>query len=219
MRYEDRNDLLIAGYLPLESGVVGYENGFKTIAALTRMSGCKAKMVDWWFGWLGGTEQYKLWHPSDHLFSDWEGRENGNYIGASHLVHERLAGSEEIHKLKIKFNDPREIFDATHYDNFDGLAVCGFPGSLEKPVRLGHMCHFVRNTDYGCEMRSRFWLGDVQSTDANFVMTDDIREKVRADVLTDKFCRDLHQHAIEEMGYLAELLPVLYRQTTQDNTL
>lgn len=218
MRFEDRNDLLKPGYLPLESGIIQYDDGHCTIAALTRMTGCRAKMVDWWFGWVGGTDQYKLWHPTDHVFSDWEGRENGNYIGASHLVHERLAGSEEIHKLRVNFRDPREVFGNTEYDKFDGVAVCAYPGSLEKPVRLGHMCHFVRNTDYGCEMRSRFWLGDVQSSDANFEMTDEIRAGVRAGVLTDQFCKDLHQHATEEMGYLAEMLAVLYRRVTGDNS-
>ena len=45
------------------------------------------------------------------------------------------------------------------------------------------------------------------------------RDAIRAEAVTDEFVRRLHQHATEEMGYLAELLPVLYRQVTGDRTL
>ena len=218
MHYDNRNDLLKPGYLPLESGIEHYDDGTVTIAALTRMPHCRAKMVHWWFGWLGGTDQYKLWHPGDHLFSDWEGRVDGNYYGASHLVHETLAGSDEVHKLRITFRHPHEMFDPEGYDKVDGHAVCGTPGSLEKPINLGHMCHFVRNTDYGCEMRTRFFLGHVHSQDKDVTLPDDVVQMVRSQALTDQFCKDLHQHAIEEMGYLSDLLPVLYRQVTGDAT-
>ncbi|MCC6306345.1 MAG: hypothetical protein IT545_14270 [Rhodobacteraceae bacterium] len=218
MRYEDRNDLLRPGYLALESGIVRHADGQVTIAALTRMPRVRAKMVHWWFGWLGGTEWYRLWHPVDHLFSDWEGRVGANYWGASHLVHETLGGDGEIHKLRIHFRDPREVFDPQGYGALDGIAVCGRPGSLERPVNLGHMTHFVRNTDYGCEMRTRFWLGDIHSQTAGVTLPEEVRRDVRTQVLTADFCTRLHRHAIEEMGYLSDLLPVLYRQVTRDPT-
>ena len=83
MRLEQANDLLTPGYLALESGVIDHGDGFRTVCALTRMPGCKADMVEWWFRWLGGTDQYRLWHPTDHVFSDWEGRQPGTHIGSS----------------------------------------------------------------------------------------------------------------------------------------
>ncbi|ALV26263.1 MULTISPECIES: DAPG hydrolase family protein [Pannonibacter] len=219
MRYEERNDLLKPGYLGFESGIQRYGDGYVTIAALTRMPHCRAKMVHWWFGWLGGTDQYKLWHPTDHYFSDWEDRGNGgNYYGAKHLVHESLGGSGPVHKLRIHFRDPHEVFDPAGYDAVDGTAVCARPGSLENPVNLGHMCHFVRNTDYGCEMRTRFWFGDVHSQTEGEELPEPAKAGIRQAALTDEFCRGLHKHAIEEMGYLADLLPVLYRQVTGDAT-
>ncbi len=216
MRFEDRNDMLRPGYLPMESGVVRYEDGYVTIAALTRMPRCRAKMLHWWFGWVGGTDQYKLWHPVDHLFSDWQDRDGRNYIGAKHLVHETLGGDGEVHKLRIHFREPTEVFDPKGYEAVDGLAVCAFPGSLERPINLGHMTHFARNTDYGCELRTRFWLGDITHQDPNESVPDDVKDLVRKQVLTDDFATRLHRHAIEEMGYLADLLPILYRQSTQD---
>ena len=92
MELSKANDLLNPGYLASESGYWDLADGKRLVAALTRMPGSRGKMVHWWFSWLGGTEQYKLWHPRDHVFSDWENRQDGNYVGASHLVHEYLAG-------------------------------------------------------------------------------------------------------------------------------
>ncbi len=155
MELSQANDLLNPGYLPFESGYKDLADGKRLVAALTRMPGCRAKMVHWWFSWLGGTEQYKLWHPRDHIFSDWENRRDGNYIGASHLVHEYLAGpSGPLFKLRINFHDPAELFDPARYRESGVIAVCARIGDLEHPVNFGRMTHFVRDTDYGCEMRS-----------------------------------------------------------------
>jgi hypothetical protein len=219
MRFSEINDLLNPGYLNIESGVVDHVDGFKTVCAFTRMPACKAKMVEWWFSWLGGTEQYKWWHPRDHLFSDWEGRTPGTHIGSSHLVHEYLAGSDgPIFKLRINFRDPSEFFDKNKYAKLNGAAICARIGSLEAPVNLGRMTHFVRNTDTGCEMRSRFFLGHVESRDPKLIFDEDQVKAIRAEKVTSDLAKRLHQHATEEMGYLADLLPVMYRQVTGDTS-
>ena len=80
MDIQKADDLFAPGYLPFESGYADLGDGRKVVAALTRMPGCRAKMVDWWFSWLGGTDQYKWWHPTDHVFSDWENRINGKHL-------------------------------------------------------------------------------------------------------------------------------------------
>lgn len=220
MRFEQADQLLDPGYLAMESGYADLGDGKKVVAALTRMPGCKAKMVNWWFGWLGGTEQYKMWHPTDHLFSDWENRVDGNYIGSAHLVHEYLAGpSGPIYKLRIAFHEPSETFDERRYSDAGVMAVCARIGDLDHPIDFGRMTHFVRNTDYGCEMRSRFWLGEIESRDPNLTISDDQKAALRAANVNEELARRLHQHATEEMGYLAEILPALYRRYTLDNTL
>lgn len=218
MRFENVSDLLEPGYLPFESGVLSFDDGKKTVAALTRMAGCKAKMVHWWFGWLGGTDQYKLWHPVDHLHSDWEGREDGNYIGGAHLVHEYLAGPGPVFKLKIQFQPPAAFLGNAGFESFDGVAVAANIGDLDHPVNFGRMVHFVRNTSFGCEMRSRFFLGHVESREGAPEITEEQANAMRAEAVTDDLARRLHQHATEEMGYLADILPVLYRQVTGDVT-
>lgn len=218
MRFENVSDLLEPGYLPFESGVLSFDDGKKTVAALTRMAGCKAKMVHWWFGWLGGTDQYKLWHPVDHLYSDWEGREDGNYIGGAHLVHEYLAGPGPVFKLKIQFQPPAAFLGNSGFESFDGVAVAAKIGDLDHPVNFGRMVHFVRNTSFGCEMRSRFFLGHVESREGAPEIPKEQVNAMRAEAVTDDLARRLHQHATEEMGYLADILPVLYRQVTGDVT-
>jgi hypothetical protein len=220
MDFSERNDLFNPGYLPFESGYVDLPDGKRTVAALTRMPNCKAKMVDWWFSYLGGTEQYKLWHPIDHLFSDWENRIDGKYVGSSHLVHEYLAGpSGPVYKLRINFRDPSEFFDAQRYKDSGAVAICARLGDLERPVNFGRMVHFVRNTDYGCEMRSRFWLGIMESRDPEVSFTDEQVRTMRQSNVNEELARRLHQHCVEEMGYLTEILPVMYRRVTQDNAL
>lgn len=217
MRLDQLNELLRPGYLAVESGVVDHDDDFKTVCALARMPRCRAKMVEWWFSWLGGTDQYKWWHPVDHLFSDWEGRHPGTHIGSSHLVHEYLAGPDgPIYKLRINFRDPLEFFDPKCYGNFKGAAICAHIGDLEHPVNFAKMVHFVRDTDAGCEMRSRFFLGHVESRDPEMAFSPQQASNIRKENVTAELARRLHQHCTEEMGYLAELLPILYRQVTGD---
>ncbi len=219
MEFEQADDLLAPGYLPFESGHCALAHGKRLVAALTRMPGCRAKMVNWWFGWLGGTDQYKWWHPRDHVFSDWANRAGGDYIGASHLVHEYLAGSDgPLYKLRIDFHDPADTFDPAAYAASGAMAVCARIGPLDAPLNFGRMTHCVRDTDFGCEMRSRFWLGVIQPRDGGAAVPEAEARAMRAAQVTPEFTRRLHQHCVEEMGYLAEILPVLYRRVTQDNS-
>ena len=189
MLIEEVSKLLEPGYLPLETGFTRLSNGYIYIAVLTRMPRCAGKMVDWWFGYAGDTAKYKLWHAKDHIIGDWDEQwRPGHYIGASHLVHEYIGG--ELAKLRITFREPSELFDTSRFKEARvGAVVWGNVGLLEEKVQLRNLMHFVRETDYGCEMRSRFWLFDAP----------------------DKLGAGLMQHCIEEMGNLADLLPDLYK--------
>ena len=67
-------------------------------------------------------------------------------------------------------------------------------------------------------MRSRFWLGLIKPHDAKAQIPEDQIRAMRAEQVTEDFTKRLHQHCVEEMGYLADILPVLYRRVTLDNT-
>jgi hypothetical protein len=66
-------------------------------------------------------------------------------------------------------------------------------------------------------MRSRFWLGIISHRDSTITLPEAQVRQMRAENLNAEFARRLHQHSVEEMGYLAEILPTLYRRVTLDN--
>ena len=63
LQLRDARTLLQNNYLPVESGHGLTCDNMYHIAASTYMPGCTAEMIDWWFGFIHNTEQYKLWHP------------------------------------------------------------------------------------------------------------------------------------------------------------
>ncbi|KAL4901423.1 hypothetical protein BDW74DRAFT_170142 [Aspergillus multicolor] len=70
--------LLHHPYLPLDSGYALTLDGMHYITASTYMRGCSGAMVYAWFGCVRSTEQYKLWHPTDHVYSEW--RETASFV-------------------------------------------------------------------------------------------------------------------------------------------
>ena len=116
----------------------------------------------------------------------------GYYIGASHIAHEYIGG--EMTKLKITFCEPSELLDTSRFAALGVTAVCARIYLLDIPdMQVATLIHFVRDTDFGCEMRSQFWI--------IVPGADDI-------------ARGLHQHCMEEMGTLASFLPDLYAENT-----
>ena len=72
------------------------------VAVRTTMPEVTADMLRWWFAdFMQTTEHYQWWHPKDHVWMDWENKEPGKIIGASHLVHEYIVG--DLSKIRIQF--------------------------------------------------------------------------------------------------------------------
>ena len=203
MQLSEANQLLEPGYLPLESGYLRLEDGQLHVAALTTMVGCKGRMIDWWFGFLRTTEQYKWWHPKDHVWCEWVGeRGTGRYIGGTHHVHEYIGG--ELMKLRVHFREPSNYLDVSRFAAAGvSTAVCARTGSLDAPIWAGHVIHLVRDTDYGCEMHSRFWIGDLDPPELA------PSPEARRALFPDRIGWGLLKHCQEEMGYLAGFLPEL----------
>ena len=187
MLFEEANQLLEPGYLPIETGFYRLSNGHMHLAVLTRMPRCKGKMVDWWFGYIDDAGKYKMWEPRSHVAFQWdENREPERYLGASCIVERKLGG--RLVNFRLYFHDPSEFLDSSRFDEAGvGTVICANAYNSEN-VPQGRMIHFVRDTGYGCEMRSRFWL-------------------IKA---SDDECLELMQHCVEEMGNLADFLPELY---------
>ena len=183
------------------------------VAVRTSMPGVKAEMVRWWFSdFLQTTEHYSWWHPKDHVWMDWENKKPGENTGSSHLVHEHIGG--KLSKLRIQFVNSAEFFGYEVNDE-NTFVICARVGLLEEDINIAKMCHVVRNTADGAEMRTRFWLGHVAKREGNKTISSiqgfiGNTALARLFVLDKQSAEDLKRHAKEEMKYLADLLPSLY---------
>jgi len=206
LHIKDANQLLDAFYLPFESGWKRLDSGVINIAARTHMIGCTPAMVDWWIGFLHHSEEYRWWHPRDHVFSDWEGDcKAGEYLGRTHLAHEYIGS--HLYKLKIHFRDPGEILDKRRFAEAKvGTAVYGYVGAIGENGWFGRLLHLIQDTPEGCVMRSRFWLGEMDPV-PNPKPTPEMLQKL----LPDELGAGLFAHCCEEMSILAGFLPTVYR--------
>ncbi|MEO1407108.1 MAG: hypothetical protein AAFV54_11535, partial [Pseudomonadota bacterium] len=88
-----------------------------------------------------------------------------------------------------------------------------------QPLNGGQMCHIIRATEDGAEMRSRFWLGIVAKREGNNQVAS-IEGIVANTYLTRRLgvsksaALDLMYHCTEEMRILASFLPELYAAET-----
>ena len=93
-----------------------------------------------------------------------------------------------ITRLRIHYHDPAEFLDTSKFADANvAAAICANVYDLEK-VPLARFIHLVRDTESGCEVRSRFWLFRASEADAI----------------------SLTKHALEEMQRLGVFLPDLY---------
>ncbi|ROM53419.1 hypothetical protein BK648_07695 [Pseudomonas poae] len=205
MGMEELKDLLKPGYLPLETGYARCSDGKLSVAVLTPLPGGAAAMIDWWFGWhSSSTERYKLWHPQAHLFSqpryilsDVPGlTDRERYVGNTLWVDEYIGPS--VTPLAIEFQDPKSAGLS-----YEDLAASGHGTAAFAEVRnsstdehLAYLCHAIRKTDYGSEMRSRFVF--------------------RAGT-PDDFGHNMLHHCATEMNHLASFLPRLYTKVVLEN--
>ncbi len=221
------NRLLERGYLPLESGYTTLPDGTAHVAVLTHFPGTTGEMIDWWFGWHGiETERYKLWHPQAHLFSQTRYQrtelagltDRQKYIGNTAYVDEYVG--PEVFRLAISFRHPRELgLDQEAFkDAGVSTAICARVGFSDRPIDSGYLIHLMRDTANGCEMRSRFWMGELHLRslpERNPVDRLLDSSLIRRRVIPNRLGRDLLIHCAEEMNHLASFLPNLFEQESR----
>jgi len=185
--FEEVNQLLEPGYMPIETGYYRLSNGHMHVAVLTRMPGSKGKMVDWWFEYHLDSAVHQMWHSRPPKILKSEKRtKHGPYIGTNHIIL-KDSGEGDI-RFRVHFHDPLEFLDLSRFEtSYAGAVICANIYDFEK-VPLGRTIHFIRDTDFGCELRSRFWLFQGSEIEG----------------------RHLMQHCIEQMGDLADFLPDFY---------
>ena len=190
-----------------ESGVRRLRDGTVEVASLVSMPGVTSDMFRWWFSdYLQTTKHYRMWHPEDHVWMGWEHKTLGKITGSHHLVHEYIGG--DLMKLRIQFAWPQEILG---YDPTDEntVAICARVGELESSLNIAEMCHVARNTP--------FWLGVISDREAagwqNFLLSLLANNPIsRQFAVSETEGINLHKHCMEEMSYLADLLPAIYKE-------
>lgn len=190
--------LLKPGYLPMETGYARCATGELSVAVLTPLPGVSAEMIDWWMGWHScSTERYKLWHPQAHLFSQPRFSlasvpglsSRDRYVGNTSWVDEYVG--PVMAPLAITFLDPSDlgISYSALASSGHGTAVVAKVENSSTGEHLAYLCHAIRETQYGTEMRSRF---------------------VFRPETPDAFGSYMLDHCATEMNHLGSFLPRLY---------
>lgn len=194
MFFKEINQILKPGYLPLETGYYRLPNGQMHVAVLTQMPGCKAEMIEWWFGHVLDNDSFKMWHPKSHLSLEWDKLHSpGHYIGSGCIVKVRMGGRNK--KLRIHFHEPSEFLDTSLFEKGKVRAtICANIYEVDKVPR-GRMVHLVRDTEFDSEIRGRFWLYNSSEEEGG----------------------ELMQQCIEKMSHLAAFLPNLYASKKKSN--
>jgi hypothetical protein len=210
--FDRATELLDPSPHPLETGVARCTSGVVSVAARTDMPGCSGAAFEWWFRFACDTDQYKWWHPLDHVSSRWVETSATTHIGSTHLVDERLGETDPtVHTLQIHFVDPVELFGEAYTAALEagdvsgcvaaqiGIGDDGLRDDRGRP-NMGRMAHICRDTRDGMVLRSRFWLGQGAGLPA---------EALR-ETIPDALGLDLMQHAHTEFKFLSRVLPPLY---------
>lgn len=207
--FENINDILGAesGF---EDGFTVLEDGTGYVAVNTQFPGSSIEMLDWWFDWVGYEAiRYKIWYPGAHsqaLYEDVPHTEGTPYSISAYIEEnpegkvkhtiEAIVEGGELSNLYITFVDPEKFGIDTSLLGDDQWALCGEVknGSIETVK----MVHFLRVTDDGVEMRSRFWMGQDQNG---------LIKKIAS---TEESLEDMFYHCAKEYNQLASFLPEVY---------
>ncbi|MEM7182916.1 MAG: hypothetical protein AAF518_18535 [Spirochaetota bacterium] len=218
---EEANQLLQPGYLELENGYTRLANGQIFAAILTKMPGVTGKMIDWWFGWhYLESQRYKLWHPRCHVKNgakrmvsdDPNLTDKEKYLNNPNYVTEYI--SDGLQDITITFYEPSTFYDTSRFAEANvSTVICGTVSFQTIPLNLGVLSHMIRETEDGCEMRSRFWLGNFRIRELSFhnPLHKLIPSKWMAKLAGSlDLGKDMVVHCGMEMNHLASFLPELY---------
>lgn len=176
LEISDRRRILEPGYLAGEVGIFDLEAGGFLIANKTPFPGSTGAMLQWWYAWHGiDPLRYAIWDNCDHYdlqVSDEARaflRDPANPIlskcqGVTHHVKESLVPGKAPSTMLIRF----EKFEDMGFSEGDvGTDRCSFlvignveiltPPFMPNVPAVG--LHTARDTEDGCELRSRFWVG------------------------------------------------------------
>lgn len=220
LKIQDRNDLFLPGDLPGEFGWWQMEDGTALIANKTFFPGVTGEMFDWWFAWHPIDRlRYACWDNEDHydvyLDNPAQARDMSlsmreRHWGSIHNIWEDI-GTGNVDLLRISFERPSTL----GYDESKvGTDVCNalvcanviVEGHDDQPDVPVVMTHFLRPTEGGSILRSRFWFGyQIIDGVAVKMIPDGMKVPMEGPVA-------LLNHNVKEFANLAKILPTIYEE-------
>lgn len=205
------NDLFEDGYLKGEFGIWELEDGGVMVANLTPMPGVTPEMFDWWFAWHGlNSLRYKIWDRDEHYYVQTQNVAQAldaslslkeRYWNTTHDIKESLLPDQPPVNIHLTFVPPETIgFDPEKLRTFGGTMICTAGPTI--------MCHFIRPTADGCELRTRFWMG--------YAVKNGKIEKLPGFPGRAAMGKALLIHNVKEFANLAKILPEVYAEFRDD---
>jgi hypothetical protein len=226
LRFENINDLIKPGYLPMEIGYCNLSDASVIVAMLTEMSEITGDMLDWWFWWNPMHPfWYKIIYPQAHFgisldvdLQDYENRSgpyNQRIYGITSFPEEDIGIGRDI--LRMHFVHPKEFgFDLTlvNKTNIETI-ICAEVGSVSKKMKQhGFLCHLARKSKKGIEVRSRCWIGHtiiLDRTNRESIMNRVLNKKIlKKRLIPENIGYTYAMHCAQELNNLAQILPKLY---------
>ena len=225
--FKNINRLLDPGYHDVETGYGFCPDGVQYVACLTDMPEVTAEMIDWWFAWHPLHDiRYRIWFPPGHYrvrVEDPDRCTDGNLSYRERYWHNKHTVTEDVGdgpvKLMIVFVPPEEFgFDVSRFEESKvGTIVCanvGPPGLLGG-IFFTKMCHFVRETVEGVEMRSRFWIGQnivKKGKKEGAPINRFLNSRVVKKRVLPRIAQHVAHHCAAEYTNLANMLPGLFAE-------
>ncbi len=223
LAFENLNDLLLPGDLAMEIGHCRKPDGSFFVAMKTPLPGVTKDMLNWWFDWHPKESlRYRIWFPEAHYSIRFKDKADHQRTQGAlphwHTTHYPIEdigiGKDEI---SIRFLPPAEFgFDTTLFEaGRVETIICGLVGAESRRAKqVVRMCHVVRRTSEGLEMRSRFWMGDNIEFEPFF--GSQFLEKLantgfmRRKLMPARTGYAMALHCAQEYRNLAQILPELY---------
>ncbi len=173
----------------------------KTVIVNQEILGITPDMLDWWWDNINTTSRYRGWHPTAHVSFSWKvppsQPDRLDYsVGAVQLVREYIG--PYANNLLITWLDPSEAEGKVEYDHWIVAKTDLKELSGILPQRLIHE-YQSNETGDGIVMRSTFTV------------------PVFFDWIMPGFSKSLGEHAIQEMHFLPNFLPAMFKQEYENN--
>lgn len=176
MEIEDRNHIFDTKIEKGEVGIFPLKAGGFCVSNTTKYKGVTGEMLQWFFGWHATDPlRYSIWDPYDHYGLEISEKDRAYILDPNtsipdkcrnvhHRVLESLKAGDKPSTIDIFFADPADLgYEKERIFTEDcSFFVCA-NARIITPAILPNMpvvmTHMAVDTEDGCELRSRFWMG------------------------------------------------------------